>query len=454
MTTVTPQVDPTWWDQPELRAALGRHDIQAVFVHLQRHGWSQTAIGAAVGLSQGEVSQIRSGQRQVSSYALLARIAEAFSIEPGHMGLAWTKHEQAADQQLALDTPAQRRELLGVAAALAVGAGAVDLERWLPSPITSQSMPPGRIGATDVEELRTLTQGLWELDQQYGGGAALDAAIGALATATGLRRAQASETTTAELQTALADLHSLVGWSLHDIGRHGVAARHFIAALSLGSEAGDLGMVSAALYRLGRVSLHLEEPGDALSAFQLGQIAAQNTGSYADLARFHVSSAWAYALMGKPDRMEDSFSRAEHELGLIDPTNEAPWASAFIRSGDWDGVRAMSYIILARGSDEEAETYAGKAAEIAERIVTSPEAGRPGRSRVFDEIIQAAGTLRSGDRKQGILLANAAIDRTDELRSVRAVDRLRDIERAAVRLHKDEEAEAICVRIDQLRSRA
>jgi transcriptional regulator with XRE-family HTH domain/plasmid stabilization system protein ParE len=444
----TPEVDPAWWEHPELRSALKCHDVQAIFIQLQRHGWSQTAIGAAVGLSQGEVSQIKGGQRQVSSYAVLARIAEAFSINLGYMGLAWAAPAKSADQLR--DSPAQRREVLGVAAGLAVGAGSPDLERWLPVPVESRATPPVRISAHDVSRLRLLTQGLWELDQHHGGGAALDTAAGTLAMANSFLRSQADPQTTVELHTAIADLHSLVGWSLHDLGHHSTATRHFLAALSFGSESGDLGMVSAALYRLGRVSLHVEEPKDALAAFQLGQMAAQNAGSYADLARFHVSAAWAYALMGQPDRMEDSFSRAEDELGRIDSANEAPWVTAFIRSGDWDGVRAMSYIILARRSDSSAARYAEKAAEVAGMIVSTPKLGRPGRSRVFDEIIYAAGRLRTGDRAEGLVLAHAAVDKVEELRSIRAVDRLRDVERAAL-LVRDGSTRDLVERIARLR---
>ncbi|HEX3778144.1 MAG TPA: hypothetical protein VHX38_00620 [Pseudonocardiaceae bacterium] len=448
----TPTVDPTWWERAEMRQALADHDVRAVFSQLQRCGWSQTAIGAAVGLSQGEVSQIKAGSRQVASYAVLARISTSFSIPPGHMGLAWSG-QQATPRTLDTeeDDPAYRRELLGVTAALAVGASVPDLDRWLPNSVTSQAPLPARVGRTDVEQLRSLTHELWEVDQQRGGGAALDAAFGALTTASSLlKSSQVSDQTAEELQGALADLHSLVGWSLHDLGRHRRATKHFTAALSLGSATDDRSMVAAALYRLGRVSVHTEQPGEALRAFQLGTMAAQDAGSYADLARLHVSSAWAYALMGQSERMYDSFARAEHELGRIDASSSPPWASAFVRSGDWDGVRAMSYIILARQPGSDAISFAEKAAEVAERIVTSPADGRPERSRVFDQIIYAAGRLSIGDRENGVAAAHSVIDRVEQLHSIRAVDRLADIDRAAA-AQPDDETNEIRQRISRLR---
>lgn len=144
--------------------------------------------------------------------------------------------------------------------------------------------------------------------------------------------------------------------------------------------AGDRGMVAAALYRLGRVNLHLEHPSDALRALQLGQMAAQDVGSYADLARLHLSAGWAYALLGQPQRMTDSFSRAEHELGLaLAGGTVSPWAAGFVRSGDLGGVRATGHTILSRGSGPAAVSHAETATEIAARNVTTPADDRPAR---------------------------------------------------------------------------
>lgn len=349
-----------------------------------------------------------------------------------------------------LDTAPMGRELLGAAAALAVGAVPPDLARWLPADPVSAAPAPRRIGQSDVAQIRELTALLWSLEQNHGGGAALDAASGALATARSLLSVAEGMPVAEHARIAVADLHCLVGWSLHDVGRHNEASRHFMAALALGSEVGEAGMVAAALYRLGRVSLHVERPDDALRAFQLGQIAAQDAGSYADLARLHVSSGWAHALKGQTRRMEDSFSRAEHELGRIDG-DAPPWASAFARSGDWDGVRAMAYMVLARRPEPEFRHYAADAATIAHRIISAPTTGRPARSSVFDRIILAAGKLHVGDVDAGIAEADSAIDLVASLRSVRAVDRLTDIERAARTLPRDA-AGHLLARIAELRA--
>jgi hypothetical protein len=154
--------------------------------------------------------------------------------------------------------------------------------------------------------------------------------------------------------------------------------------------------------------------------------------------------------MGQPDRMNDSFARAEHELGRINADESAPWASAFVKSGDWDGIRAISYIILARQPGDDGMAFAEKAAEVAGRIVDTPADGRPERSRIFDQIIAAASRIRIGDKTDGAAAANAVIDRVEQLRSIRAIDRLNDIDLAAA-LRPGDETNEIRQRISRLR---
>lgn len=425
-------------------------------------GWTQEALAHELGVEPATVGRWERGVLcpqpwrrhniaallQVSLQDLAALLEEAPPAADADAGA--TALAEPPSPVGGIDGPEAGRELLGAAAALAVGAVPLDLARWMPTHPASAAPAPRRIDQTDITRVRELTALLWALEQNHGGGAALDAATGALSSARALLDAGARGQVMALAQIAVADLHCLVGWSLHDLGRHAEASRHFVGALALGSEAGEPSMVAAALYRLGRVSLHVEQPDNALQAFQLGQMAAQNAGSYADLARLHVSSGWAHALKGQTNRMEDSFARAEHELGRIDG-DAPPWASAFATSGDWDGVRAMAYIVLARRQGPEFERYAADAAAIARRMASTPVAGRPIRSSVFDRIILAAGQLHVGEHEAGVREAERAIDLVAGLRSVRAVDRLADIERAARTLPKDA-AGHLVARIGELRA--
>ena len=67
-----------------MRWALARRDIATVYkILLQKFGVPQRRIAAATGQSQGEISEIISGRRVVTSYGLLVRIAEG-CLAPSH----------------------------------------------------------------------------------------------------------------------------------------------------------------------------------------------------------------------------------------------------------------------------------------------------------------------------------------------------------------------------------
>jgi transcriptional regulator with XRE-family HTH domain len=85
---------PGWaWETAELRRALRRRDMGAVFRCVQQYsGASQAKIGAAVDMAQGRVNEIINGRREVSRLDVYERIADG------------------------LDMPDDARHLLGLAA--------------------------------------------------------------------------------------------------------------------------------------------------------------------------------------------------------------------------------------------------------------------------------------------------------------------------------------------------
>jgi transcriptional regulator with XRE-family HTH domain len=81
-------IDPGWWEQPDMRAALALRDIGAVYRALTGLGVSQRQIATLVGQSQSEVAEIIKG-RTVTDYRVLERVAEGLGIPRERMGLSW-----------------------------------------------------------------------------------------------------------------------------------------------------------------------------------------------------------------------------------------------------------------------------------------------------------------------------------------------------------------------------
>jgi transcriptional regulator with XRE-family HTH domain len=456
-------VDPEEWERPAMRAALAARDITRVYRLLQKIGFSQQKIAALTGQSQPEVSAIIHG-RKVMAYDVLARIADGLGAPRAYMGLSFdgpsvgsaesskgchrcaTTSMGVADgaAESEEDDPVQRRDFIGAAAAVAVGANAPALERWLPRPVEPQTSAAARIGAADVEQIRVATHQLHELEQRLGGGSALDAITGYLRWASGLLRASCTDMIGRQLRVALADLYSVAGSSLHDMGRHREANRHCMQGLVLARDAEERGLVAALLWRMGRVSLHREHAADALRFFQLAQMAAQDAGSHAELARLHANEAWAYALLGQPKQVADALARADHERSRMVADREAftfHGAARYEASFKEDAAlyRAKAHWILARGNDDPSTTRdAELAASISARLLAAD--GRAGRNRAFDQTILAGSLLRSGEHDAGMAAAHTAVDRVEAIRSVSAVDELAHVATATKAWPRDRDA--------------
>src|SRR3954452_18874849 len=127
-----PRLDSAWWVRPELRSVLASRDVGGIFRWLQRHGWSQTQIGARTCQSQGEVSEILNG-RQVKAYDVLERIADAFEIPRGLMGLAYSAMSQAGTDHSRELTTEDRKNFAGAVASVAFGSVNDEAKKWLPA---------------------------------------------------------------------------------------------------------------------------------------------------------------------------------------------------------------------------------------------------------------------------------------------------------------------------------
>lgn len=93
-----------------MRDALARRDIGTVYTKLGHRGVSQRRIAALTGQSQSEISEIIAG-RQVTSIALLERIADGLGVPRAWLGLGngtSATTPVAAVQQTRRANPARR----------------------------------------------------------------------------------------------------------------------------------------------------------------------------------------------------------------------------------------------------------------------------------------------------------------------------------------------------------
>lgn len=447
------QIDPAVWKRPDMRAALAARDISAVFRLLQRMGVSQRHIASLTGQAQSEVSEILAG-RQVVSYDVLARIADGLGVPRGCLGLAYDDEtaallglspSAAPTTSPAEPPPEDPGQLLDYVTELGLGSTSVDPRFWTQPFRAPLARPPERLGLNDVERLAAITEHLRTADRRFGGGACRDAVLAQVGWASQLLRARADQPTTEALHRAIADLHLLAGWTAFDLGILGEARRHFARALEHARFINESSLAAKALYCLGRLHLHHGWNVQALRLFQVGQVAAQESGHGRAVAMLHINLAWAHAVLGDGRQALACIGRARDEYGRCEHEPTPPWL-AFFDSAELQALRGM---VLATLPDPTPQ----QRAEAIERFAFSTAVrGEPfARSRAFDLIALAWLLIDSGEVDHGLRVGHEAVDAATTIRSQRVIDRMAPLRASLARRRSHPDARDLAHRIARLR---
>jgi tetratricopeptide (TPR) repeat protein len=362
------------------------------------------------------------------AYDVLARISNGLGIPRGYMGLAYA--DAAAtnvvgppdDRHAEEDESLKRRKLLAHGAAVMFGTTVLGADRgkWLSSAI--QTPAPSGIGMTDVKQIEAATRAMRALDYQFGGGSCRDAVVAQLSWAQRLLSASSTDVVRTRLFRALGDLQNLAGWTTFDVGLLDSSRNHFAIALEYAKQAGDSGLLSNIMYRIGRVYLHNGAPDDALKWFQLGQIAAQDSGSELAVAVLCGNEAWAYAMMGQTTQAKKLLIRSRDELNRADLSEPPDWAR-FYNGTDMHAMIGTVHTELSSFDVRHAAIAIPALTEAMNRYDDKWD-----RSQAFTLTMLATSHLRQGDIDHGVQAGRKALTLANGLKSKRVTDRMRPLE--------------------------
>lgn len=412
------------WERLDMRRALAARDLGTVFRLLQKHGTSQRTIAALTGMSSSEVYEVLRGRR-VMAYEVLCRVADGFGVPRGYLGLAYdTDTATWLDQNL---VPAQTRTdheddvrghaLLAYAAEVTVGTAGELSAEWATVPAAATPLP-GQVGSSDVEQVEAVTAQLRNLDYRYGGGACRDAVSAHARWVDKLCELPTRPTVDTRLRVAAADVHNLAGWTAFDVGLYNVAGRHLALALDFARQAKVPSLTANVLYRAGRVYLHRKRVSEALRFFQLGQLAAQDSGSRRTVAMLCANIAWTYAEMGDEGQARTHLNRAADEFSRADDAEQEPWVQ-FFHELDVMALTGVTQLAMARVND----THAKPARQALEASVAARTSGMA-RSLAFEQGALAMACLLTKDSEAAVVYGDKALKQAQELRSRRVADRL------------------------------
>ncbi|GAB3239237.1 helix-turn-helix transcriptional regulator [Kineosporia babensis] len=420
------------WERLDMRRALAARDLGTVFRLLQKHGTSQRTIAALTGMSSSEVYEVLRGRR-VMAYEVLCRVADGFGVPRGYLGLAYDNDTASwLDQNL---VPAQTRTdheddarghaLLAYAAEVTVGTAGELSSEW--STVPSAATPlPGQVGPEDVEQAEAVTAQLRHLDYRFGGGACRDAVSAHARWVDKLCDLPSRPATGTRLRVAAADVHNLAGWTAFDVGLYNVAGRHLALALDFARQAKVPSLTANVLYRAGRVYLHRKRVSEALRFFQLGQLAAQDSGSRRTVAMLCANIAWTYAEMGDEAQAITHLNRAADEFSRAEDADSEPWVQ-FFHELDVMALEGMTRLAMARTN----EVYATPARQALERSVAE-RTDKMARSLAFEQGALATACLLTHDSQAALEFGELALDQAHRLRSRRVTDRLAPLQELAL----------------------
>ncbi|MFF1447021.1 regulator [Streptomyces sp. NPDC058274] len=284
----------------------------------------------------------------------------------------------------------------------------------------SERGPGQKVTGGDLAALRSVGDLFRSLDHAYGGGHARQALVRYLEhEAEPMLRGTYGEQTGRRLFAAAADLTRLAGWTSYDIAAHGLAQRYYVQALRLAQAAGDRAYGSYVLVTMSRQAIYL---GHGREAVQLARVAQQGVGSSAPpvmQAMLHSVEARAHGVLGEVRACTASLVRAERALEAARPADDVPhWARFFDEAQLADDFGHCH---------RDLQQYR-VAAQHAERSLQLRAPGYA-RSRLFCRVVLATARLGLGELDQACQLAAEAAGQAAEMRSVRAVEYVRDFER-------------------------
>jgi transcriptional regulator with XRE-family HTH domain len=453
MTASQHATDPDLLAREDLKRALAEHDFSAAFTLLKKYGGlSQNRIAAACGLTPGKVSTIIKGSHQVTSYEVIARIADGLRI-PGHMlGLAarpWEKQAAVPKQptpvagdapeapwntvatvrlaarltrnDLVMDRRAASRALAATAAS---GAALLDsLEGWLQAaPASQETRRVGRLGEREVEQLEQAAKVFRQWDHQFGGGLRRKAVLGQLNEVAAALEEHQTPAVERRLFGVLGQLAGTAATMAWDSGLQRVAQDYYRLALRAAHAGGDRAYGANVLAGMARQLLYRDSPHDALELVRLAQEGTRGVDVPRVRAMLHTREAWAFSAMGRTAAFHRATAQAQEALADATPDSDPYWIRYFDEA-ELAGVTGGRLLDMARNAPQ---AHAEAAAEEIQQAITT-RASDARRSHALDWIGLAECSYLLGDIAAAAEQTHHAVDAAALTQSSRVRSQLGDL---------------------------
>lgn len=349
-----------FWEQPELRAALGeRHFGRFLRAYrlVQTPPVQQTQLAGWLGITQGQLSRIERAVAPVRDLVKLDQWARVLHVPPH---LLWFEmspdpSETSAVSPLGVtlagesnqgeDDDVRRRDLLkaaGVAAA-ATGGGLLAETPWQR---LMDSLDKGRaVDTATIQIMQDRTADFFETEYTVPARHVLDSLTTHRTTLTTLLGNARTDATRDPLIVMMGETDVLIGWLHFDLGQGKQAADAWRSTLRIAKETGDRGLAACAL---GYWSYLAASRNDITPAVRLLQQAEECVpGNSAPATRSWIAAREAEELgrLGDDTAALRALERAFTAFDFARPRTERVW-TGFFTANRLGGLTVSTYIAL------------------------------------------------------------------------------------------------------------
>ncbi|MGH4009689.1 MAG: XRE family transcriptional regulator [Pseudonocardiaceae bacterium] len=316
---------------------------------------------------------------------------------------------------------------LGMGALVLEGPLAALLEISEPTPI------PTRVGATEIEQIRTAAQVFSGWDFTYGGGLARDAVMSQLRWSAGLLDATCPDRLRPELFSAVGDLAHRAGFMAFDAGAYQDARQVLSFALVCAEQARDWHLRAYVLDGMALQAIWTGQPDEGLTLTEHALVRADRLTETGQ-AMLHTDRGRALAKMRRVKETMTAIGTAEDHFARSTPADDPPFLSnynaAFLAGNTGHALFDLAVLghNLTQATDRLTAAATGH----------TPSHARP---RAICLTKLASLTMATGDPIQAATIGHAALDAAGGIRSRRVTDGLRELARYATEhQHLDEVA--------------
>jgi transcriptional regulator with XRE-family HTH domain len=224
-----------------------------------------------------------------------------------------------------LDSVDRRQFLHTTRGALAALGSAATLLEVLEGIQPTEPTPiPHRIGATEIEQIRTATREFESWGATYGGGLVRETVMGQLRCSAGLLKATCPERLRPELLSAVGDLADVAGYLAVDANAHEEGRRVYRFALFCAEQAHDWPLRAEVLSSMAKQAIWTGQPDDGLT-FAEQALVRPDRLTATGRALLHTDRGRALAKMRRISETLAAIGTADDHFAHCAPDNEPPY---------------------------------------------------------------------------------------------------------------------------------